>query len=88
MEIFVLVCEYTNVDSGDFDTSVIGAYRTFGEAQEEMEKQMVEIRKDYDYCDTEEDNYVEGDMGWSIWEKEGYAYNHCLLTIQSVELGE
>lgn len=86
MEVYVLVCNSINVDSGDFVTEVIGVYQEFGKAQEVMERHIIDIRNEYDYCDTEEEDYVDGDMTWSIWEKGEYASNHCDLIIQCVEI--
>lgn len=85
-ELFILVVHYVNVDSGDCDTSVLGAYKTFGQAEEELQKQMVEVQKDFEYVDTEQDNYVEGDMSWSIWEKGEFMSHHCTLLIECCEL--
>lgn len=82
MEVYVLVCNSVNVDGGDFVTEVIGVYKTFGQAQKVMEQHMVDIRNEFDYCDFEEEEYVDGDMSWSIWEREEYASNHCDLIIE------
>ena len=85
MTVFVLICGYTNVDSGDFSTSVIGVFDSYENACKMMVKEIESIRKDYEGYDTEEENFVEGDMSWSIWEKGEYPSNHCDL-IMSEEI--
>lgn len=82
MEVYVLIKNDLSVDSGTFDTEVIGVYENFSMAQTEMQAQMVEARHNFHNCDFEEDAYVEGDMSWSIWELGEYATNHIDLIIQ------
>ena len=84
MEVYVLTIVWQR-DSGDFgsDTKV---FSSFERAQQEMEIQMESARFDFDDLDTEEDDYVEGDMSWSIWESGEYAYNHCDITIKQCEV--
>jgi len=81
MTVFVLICGYTNVDSGDFSTSVIGVFDSYENAYKMMVKEIESTRKDYEGYDTEEENFVEGDMSWSIWEKGEYPSHHCGLSI-------
>ena len=81
MTVFVLICGYTNVDSGDFSTSVIGVFNSYENAYKMMVAEIESTRKDYECYDTEEEQFVEGDMSWSIWQKGEYASNHCDLII-------
>ena len=83
MKVYVLVCNYANVDSGDFNTEVIGVYDNFDKAQKIMEQHKKEIRNDYDYCDVEEN---ESDGYWSICEQGYWVSNHCTLSIQVKEI--
>ena len=84
MTVYVLVSNYVNVDSGDFKTEVIGVYESFGDAHERMLKEMNDVRCDLAYVDLEETDFVEGDMEWSIWEKEEYPMLHVDLIIQEM----
>ena len=84
--VFVLVSSYVNVDSGDNSLEILGVYRDFHKAQEELELQIKQVRKDFDYVDAEEDNYVRGDMSWTICEKGEYFSLHCDLFIQEVTI--
>jgi len=86
MRVYVLVCNYHSVDSGDFTNDVVGVYEKFEDAQKEMKKIMVEVRDDFKRCDAEEDNYVDGDMSWSIWEKGEWVNFHCDITIHEKEI--
>lgn len=89
MVVYVLVQDYVCVDSGDFKTDVIGVYETFDLAKSRMEQEMKDIRKEMsERYDIEEDNYVEGDMSWSIWEKGEFATYHCVLEIFDKEIVE
>ena len=81
MVVYVLVCGYTDVDGGDFSTTVIGVFDTIEVAQEMLNLEIESARKDFEGYDTEEDNFVEGDMSWSIWEKGEYPSHHCDLII-------
>ena len=87
MLVYVLVQDYVCVDSGDFKTDVIGVYETFGQAQAKMEQEMNDIRKEMsERYDIEEDNYVEGDMAWGIWQKGEFATYRCTLEIFEQEV--
>jgi len=81
MVVYVLVCNYTDVDGGDFSTTVIGVFSTIEVAQEMLKLEIENTRKDFENYDTEEDNFVEGDMSWSIWEKDEYPSHHCDLIV-------
>lgn len=84
--VYVLVCEYHCVDSGDFANDVVGVYENFNDAKEEMEKLMVETRDDFEWYDTEESEYVDGDMTWEIWEQGEWVNHHCVINIFDREL--
>lgn len=84
--VYVLVSNYVNVDSGDFSTEVIGVYSTFDKAHQRMLKEMNQARCDMAYVDLEEEEFVDGDMSWSIWEKENYPSLHCDLIIVEKEI--
>ena len=86
MTVYVLVCNYHCVDSGDFANDIVGVYRNLEDAQKEMQKLMIEVRNDFDYCDTEEDDYVDGDMSWSIYEQGEWVNHHCDITIHEREV--
>ena len=67
-------------DSGECGNDV----KVFQEAEkalEEMKTEMANARTDFSDLTTEEDDYVEGDMSWSIWEEGEYCYNHIDITI-------
>ena len=81
MYVYVLTNTYVCVDSGDYESSVIGVYESIGDALEQMEQKIKDARTDFKKYDTEEDDYVEGDMSWSIWEKEQYMSHHCDIEI-------
>lgn len=73
MTVYVLISNYTDVDSGTFDNQVIGVYSTFDKAYQRMLKEMNQARCDMAYVDLEESEFVDGDMSWSIWSKGEYA---------------
>lgn len=81
MRVYVLICDYVDVDGGTFDTSVVGVWEKFDDAKNEFEKMMketIEIFQDYDYAQSE---YVDGDMSWEIWESGSWVPHHCTLQI-------
>ena len=86
MIVYVLTSTYVCVDSGDYDNRVDGVYESVDKALEHMKREIEETRKDFEDYDYEEDNYVEGDMNWSIWEKEEYASHHCDIQITECEV--
>ena len=51
-----------------------------------MKQEIKDTRNDFKDYDTEEEDYVEGDMSWSIWEKEQYMSHHCDIKIQECEI--
>ena len=84
--VYVLVREDTNVDSGCFETEVIGVYDSFDKAEESMVEEMRNARIDFANDDFEEENYAQGDMSWSIWEKDGFSVNHTIIKIVAKEI--
>ena len=81
MFVYVLTSTYVCVDSGDYESCVLGVYESIEDALEQMEQEIKDARTDFKEYDTEEDDYVEGDMCWSIWEKEQYMSHHCDIEI-------
>ena len=83
MLVYVVMYNFVDVDVGSFDTDIIGVFSSIEEAKEtflnEMKTQKEVFFNDYD---TEEENYVDGDMSWSIWEKDEYAVHHFDLFIK------
>ena len=86
MTVYVLSSYYVNVDTGEESNEIIGVYGSYDKAFGRMTKEIPEIRKDFDYCDTEEHDFVDGDMCWEIWEKELYFSHHCNLIIYEKEI--
>lgn len=78
--LYTLEYVYISVDSGDFETKVLNIYDTLEKAQEEMEKLIPEIKKDFEPYDCEEEQYL---LGYTIWEKGEYMSHHCGLIISS-----
>ncbi len=81
MVVYVLTSNYVCVDSGDYINRVEGVYESVLEAQEHMQREIEDARTDFQNYDTEEDDYVEGDMSWSIWEKDEYMAHHYAIEI-------
>lgn len=72
-------------DSGECGSSTM-VYDTIDKAQKQFKQEMKDARTDFNDLDTEETEYVDGDMGWSIWEEGEYCYNHCDISIQECEV--
>ena len=81
MLVYVLTSTYICVDSGDYESRVDGVYENVEDALKQMKQEIKDTRTDFEDYDTEEDTYVEGDMSWSIWEKEQYMSHHCDIQI-------
>ena len=80
MMTYVLLVSWQR-DSGDCGNEV-KVFSTFEKATDALLDEMNAARVDFsDIHETEEDNYHEGDMSWSIWEKEEYCFNHCDIII-------
>lgn len=88
MSVYVLVFNYVNVDSGEFNTQVLGVYESYSQAEKRMLREIDIIHKEEltNYYDLEEEDFVEGDMSWSIWEKNEYAMLHWDLIIEEQEI--
>ena len=84
--IYVLFYNYVDVDSGEFITSVIGVFYEFEQAQKMMVDTIKKMRKDFENYDTKEEEYVDGDMTWSICEKEDYPSHHCDIIIEAHQI--
>lgn len=79
--VYVLAYNYVDIDSGDFSTDVIGVFDTIEIAEEMLKLEIEKTRKDFENYDVEEEQFVEGDMRWSIWEKDEYPSHHCDIFI-------
>lgn len=86
MLVYVLTSTYICVDSGDYESRVDGVYENIEDALKQMKQEIKDTRTDFEYYDTEEDTYVEGDMCWSIWENEQYMSHHCDIKITECEV--
>ena len=64
----------------------VRTYSTIEKAQKQMKEEMETARIDFCRLDTEEEDYIEGDMSWSIWEKGEYCFNHIDITITECEV--
>ena len=67
-------------DSGECGNDV-KVFQDIEKAFEQMKMEMESARTDFNDLSTEEDDYREGDMSWSIWEEGEYCYNHIDITI-------
>ena len=88
MKVYVLTSTYICVDSGDYESRVDGVYGNVEDALRQMKQEMKDDRIDFKDCDAEEDDYAEGDMSWSIWEKDYYMSHHCDIKITECEVIE
>lgn len=86
MTVYVLTSNYIDVDSGDVNNQVIGVYQDIEVAQQEMKEQIKFAKQDFDGCDYEESDFVEGDMSYEIWEKEWSMAHRCEIKIQESEV--
>lgn len=86
MKVYVLTSTYICVDSGDYEHIVEGVYENVDDALKQMKQDIKDTKNDFKDYDTEEDNYVEGDMSWSIWETEEYMSHHCDIQITECEI--
>lgn len=82
MTVYVLTSNYINVDSGDYDNTVIGVYTSIDKALEQLKDCIKDARYDFQDEDYEESNYCEGDMTYSIWHKEYEMTYRCDLAIE------
>ena len=84
MLVYVVASKYQNVDSGDSELLIERVFNDFSKAQEYMEERIEEERQNMNHLDYEEDNYVEGDMSWGIWEKGEYMSCHFEIVIREM----
>lgn len=82
--VFILIDSW-QCDSGDVGQEVL-VYSDFDQANKEMKKRIKQAKKDFKDMDTQEDSYCDGDMQWSIWERDNYCYNHIDITIYEREV--
>lgn len=85
--VYVVVCSWQR-DCGECGTDVIGVYSSFERAKLAMENEMKMARSYFEDLETEESEYVDGDMSWSIWEEGEYCYNHDDILIIEKEVEE
>ena len=86
MTVYVLTSTYICVDSGDYENRIDGVYENVEDALKQMKQEIKDTRIDFEDYDIEEDAYVEGDMCWSIWEKEQFMSHHCVIQITECEV--
>ena len=84
MNVFVFT-DVWQCDSGECG-STTKVFSTFEKAQRCLEEAMETAKQDFSGLETEETEYVKGDMAYSIWEAGEYCYNHIDLTIQELEI--
>ena len=77
--VYVLTVEWERDYESGTDTSV---YSTIENAYKAFHNEMKNARQDFDGEETEESDYVDGDMSWSIWKKGYYSADHCDITIR------
>ncbi len=86
MVVYILTSTYTDVDSGDYESHVVGVYENVEDALKQMKQEIKDAKIDFENYDTEEDDYVDGDMSWSIWESGQYVSHHCDIQITECEV--
>ena len=86
MKVYVLTSTCICVDNGDCESRVVGVYENVDKALKQMAQEINGARACFEGYDAEEDNYAEGDMNWSIWEKEQYMSHHCDIQIAESEV--
>ena len=84
MTVYVLSVVWQR-DSGECGNDVV-VYENVEHALKALKNEMTFARKDFSDLDTEETDYTDGDMSWSIWETGEYCYNHCDITITECEV--
>lgn len=77
-EVYVLVV--SQACDGDQSIDVL-VFETFDKANELMLKQIKQAKEEFENVPTEEDDYVDGDMSWAIWEEGEYCMNHFSVEI-------
>lgn len=84
-QVFVLTERYVDVDSGTIDTNIT-VYESYAPAQRRFMDLMKEGRKLFKNYDKEEENYIDGDMSWEIWEVGQYFAHHFSIQILCKEI--
>lgn len=82
-EVYVLVEDYTNVDSGDFATNVLGVYQDLEQAKLRLAKEKRDIVKHFQHVDYEME---ESETVFSIWETGEWATFHDTIMIVEKEI--
>lgn len=85
MKVYVLVKNW-QMDCGDCGLNVVKVFETYQQAYDCLLVKRKQAKIDMEDLETEEDTLVEGDMCWSIWEKDKYCYNHIDLKIEEKEV--
>ena len=86
MKVYVLV-ESWLLDDGEWSgLSVRNVFETYHQAYDYFLFAIGQAKIDMEDLETEEDEFVEGSMCWSIWEKGEYCYNHIDLKIEEKEV--
>ena len=86
MNVFIVSSSYINVDAGDYNHEIIGAYEDFSLAQRILENEIKNARCDFADEDYEELEYTKGDMAYAIWVPEYEMSYRCELKITEVEV--
>lgn len=82
--VYVLTVNWQR-DSGECG-SAVAVYSTIERANKAFLQEIKDARKDFSDLETEESGLIQGDMSWSIWEKDEYCYNHCDISIWEREV--
>jgi len=80
MQVYIVLVVWQR-DSGECGNEIVGVYDTIEKATQTFIKEIYQAQVGFRDLTTEEDNYVDGDMNWSIWEKGEYCFNHCDVSI-------
>ena len=86
MTVYVLTSHYIDVDSGDYNSEVIGVYEDIDDATKDMKQAIKDTKCDFQDEDYETSDYVDGDMSWSIWHKEYEMTYRCDIKITECEV--
>lgn len=81
----VYVFERINVYDG-FEDTTIRVYADLEKATQILKEQIEMVKEEFEECDYDAENYVEGDMSWTIWEEGEFCMNHVSLTIYEREV--
>ena len=67
-------------DSGECGSDVL-VYDSIEKAEKQLKREIKNAKKDMAHFDIDETQFVDGDMSYSIWEKENYCYNHIDIAV-------